>query len=117
MEKTDTTEQALLTNHKLKPQVRSRPSESTTLATKFFIYCSAFAIRMQRDRGLAEASVVQYICALSRRHISQHMEARDRLIYTELPRGYLACTQLDRMRRSGKLCDVRILLSSPEFEC
>uniref|UniRef100_A0A5K3F156 Secreted protein n=1 Tax=Mesocestoides corti TaxID=53468 RepID=A0A5K3F156_MESCO len=40
--KTSTTEQALLTNHKPEPQLKRLPSESTTLATPFIIYCSSF---------------------------------------------------------------------------
>uniref|UniRef100_A0A5K3FIT3 Uncharacterized protein n=1 Tax=Mesocestoides corti TaxID=53468 RepID=A0A5K3FIT3_MESCO len=67
MKKTATTERALLTNHKPETQVRRRPPESITLATPLIIYCSSFAIGSQRNRGLAEASVVQNVCALRRR--------------------------------------------------
>uniref|UniRef100_A0A5K3G2Y1 Ovule protein n=1 Tax=Mesocestoides corti TaxID=53468 RepID=A0A5K3G2Y1_MESCO len=57
-----------LTNQKPEKIIRRRPSKSTTLASPFIIYCSSFAIRTQRDQELAEASVVQYVCALIRRH-------------------------------------------------
>uniref|UniRef100_A0A5K3EXV7 Uncharacterized protein n=1 Tax=Mesocestoides corti TaxID=53468 RepID=A0A5K3EXV7_MESCO len=68
MNKTGTTEQALLTNHKPEPQVKRLPSEFTTLATPLIILSSSHAIGTQRDSGLAESSVVQYVCALTSRH-------------------------------------------------
>uniref|UniRef100_A0A5K3G1U9 RES domain-containing protein n=1 Tax=Mesocestoides corti TaxID=53468 RepID=A0A5K3G1U9_MESCO len=43
--------------------------------------------------------------------------AWDRLTYAGQPRGYLACAPLDRLRRLGKLCDVRMLASSSDIEC
>uniref|UniRef100_A0A5K3FGV0 Uncharacterized protein n=1 Tax=Mesocestoides corti TaxID=53468 RepID=A0A5K3FGV0_MESCO len=64
-----------VTNRKPEPQVRRRPSESTTLATSTTLYSclslvgcitSSHAIGTQGDCGLAEASVVQYVCALIR---------------------------------------------------
>uniref|UniRef100_A0A5K3FWT4 Ovule protein n=1 Tax=Mesocestoides corti TaxID=53468 RepID=A0A5K3FWT4_MESCO len=75
MKKTGTTEQALLTNHNPEPHVRRRLSESATPATLPIIYCCSFmsfsvgclsssrVIGTQRDIGLAETSVVQYVCA------------------------------------------------------
>uniref|UniRef100_A0A5K3F6M8 Frizzled/Smoothened transmembrane domain-containing protein n=1 Tax=Mesocestoides corti TaxID=53468 RepID=A0A5K3F6M8_MESCO len=42
MNKTGTTEQASLTNHKTEPHVRHLPSESTTLATPLIIYYTSF---------------------------------------------------------------------------
>uniref|UniRef100_A0A5K3FRJ2 Uncharacterized protein n=1 Tax=Mesocestoides corti TaxID=53468 RepID=A0A5K3FRJ2_MESCO len=42
MNKTGTTEQTLLTNHKPEPQVRLLPSESTTVAMPLIIYCTSF---------------------------------------------------------------------------
>uniref|UniRef100_A0A5K3EY89 Uncharacterized protein n=1 Tax=Mesocestoides corti TaxID=53468 RepID=A0A5K3EY89_MESCO len=39
MKKTGTTEQALLTNHKPEPHVRSCPSETSTLAKPITICC------------------------------------------------------------------------------
>uniref|UniRef100_A0A5K3FXF9 Frizzled/Smoothened transmembrane domain-containing protein n=1 Tax=Mesocestoides corti TaxID=53468 RepID=A0A5K3FXF9_MESCO len=42
MNNTGATEQALLTNHKPEPHVRSLPSQSTTLATPLIIYCTSF---------------------------------------------------------------------------
>uniref|UniRef100_A0A5K3EQF7 G_PROTEIN_RECEP_F1_2 domain-containing protein n=1 Tax=Mesocestoides corti TaxID=53468 RepID=A0A5K3EQF7_MESCO len=36
-----TTEQALLTNHKTRQYIRRFPSEFTTLAVLFLIYCSS----------------------------------------------------------------------------
>uniref|UniRef100_A0A5K3FWY5 Transposase n=1 Tax=Mesocestoides corti TaxID=53468 RepID=A0A5K3FWY5_MESCO len=58
----------LLTNHKPGPHVRRRQSESTTLATPVGCISSSHAIGTQRDRGLPEASLVEYVCALIRRH-------------------------------------------------
>uniref|UniRef100_A0A5K3F3A6 ULP_PROTEASE domain-containing protein n=1 Tax=Mesocestoides corti TaxID=53468 RepID=A0A5K3F3A6_MESCO len=75
-----TTEQALLTNNNPEPYFRHRPSESTTLPTRLIMYCPLFvsssdwlhiflACHWITDRQeLAEASVVQYVCALVRRH-------------------------------------------------
>uniref|UniRef100_A0A5K3ER02 Secreted protein n=1 Tax=Mesocestoides corti TaxID=53468 RepID=A0A5K3ER02_MESCO len=60
----------LLTNHKPEPHVERRPSESTTLATLLIIFCSPFATGTKRDKGLAEASAVQYVCALVRCYTS-----------------------------------------------
>uniref|UniRef100_A0A5K3FEK2 Uncharacterized protein n=1 Tax=Mesocestoides corti TaxID=53468 RepID=A0A5K3FEK2_MESCO len=57
-----------LTNHKPEPRVRHRPSESAPLAGPLIIYFSSHAIGSQRDRGLAEASMIKYVCALRRRH-------------------------------------------------
>uniref|UniRef100_A0A5K3FFK3 Uncharacterized protein n=1 Tax=Mesocestoides corti TaxID=53468 RepID=A0A5K3FFK3_MESCO len=42
MERTGTTEQALMTNHRPEPHVRRLPSESPTLATPLIIYCASF---------------------------------------------------------------------------
>uniref|UniRef100_A0A5K3FV40 Secreted protein n=1 Tax=Mesocestoides corti TaxID=53468 RepID=A0A5K3FV40_MESCO len=65
--KTGTTEQALLTNQKPEPHIRHLPSEPTMLATPLIIYCSgpcpslvgclpfSHSIGSQRDTGLAEA--------------------------------------------------------------
>uniref|UniRef100_A0A5K3FPG4 Ovule protein n=1 Tax=Mesocestoides corti TaxID=53468 RepID=A0A5K3FPG4_MESCO len=58
----------LLTNHKPEPHVRCRPSKSTALVTPLIIYCFSFVTGTQRDRGLAEASVVQYVYVLIRRY-------------------------------------------------
>uniref|UniRef100_A0A5K3FUA3 Ovule protein n=1 Tax=Mesocestoides corti TaxID=53468 RepID=A0A5K3FUA3_MESCO len=75
--KTGKTEQALLTNYKPEPHIRSGSSEPTTLATPLNIYCTSFVsfsgwlpIFLQRDRGSAEANVVQYASALIRRYTS-----------------------------------------------
>uniref|UniRef100_A0A5K3F4X2 Uncharacterized protein n=1 Tax=Mesocestoides corti TaxID=53468 RepID=A0A5K3F4X2_MESCO len=40
IKKAGTTEQALLTNHKAKPNVRHHPSESATLAEQFILHSS-----------------------------------------------------------------------------
>uniref|UniRef100_A0A5K3FJC2 Glycolipid transfer protein domain-containing protein n=1 Tax=Mesocestoides corti TaxID=53468 RepID=A0A5K3FJC2_MESCO len=75
MKKTGTTEEALLTNHKPETHVRRRPSESTmwlhrSLYTAFKsclslvdFLSSLCATGTQRNRELAEASVVKYNCA------------------------------------------------------
>uniref|UniRef100_A0A5K3FTW6 Uncharacterized protein n=1 Tax=Mesocestoides corti TaxID=53468 RepID=A0A5K3FTW6_MESCO len=57
-----------LTNHKPEQCVRRHPSMSTTLATPTIIYHSLHAIRTHREKRLAEASVVHYVCALLRRY-------------------------------------------------
>uniref|UniRef100_A0A5K3EKB5 Protein NDRG3 n=1 Tax=Mesocestoides corti TaxID=53468 RepID=A0A5K3EKB5_MESCO len=55
-------------NRKPESHVRRRPSESTTLTTPLIIYHFSNAIGTQRDRELAEASVVQNVRALIRRY-------------------------------------------------
>uniref|UniRef100_A0A5K3G077 Uncharacterized protein n=1 Tax=Mesocestoides corti TaxID=53468 RepID=A0A5K3G077_MESCO len=79
---TGKTDKALLANHKPEPYVRRRPSESTTRLLRRSLYTasqtclslvgcpsSSHAIGTQRAGGLAEASVVQYVCTLTRRYI------------------------------------------------
>uniref|UniRef100_A0A5K3F5G3 Uncharacterized protein n=1 Tax=Mesocestoides corti TaxID=53468 RepID=A0A5K3F5G3_MESCO len=78
--KTGTTEQALLTNHKSEPHVKRLPSESATLATPPIIYCTSSVsfsgwlliflacYWIAERQRLAEAGVVQYVCALIRRY-------------------------------------------------
>uniref|UniRef100_A0A5K3G0V9 Secreted protein n=1 Tax=Mesocestoides corti TaxID=53468 RepID=A0A5K3G0V9_MESCO len=71
--KTGTTEKALLTIHKPEPHVRSRPSESTTLATPLIMYCTSvvsFSGWLPIFLACQRASVVQYVSALRRRHIT-----------------------------------------------
>uniref|UniRef100_A0A5K3FSI8 Uncharacterized protein n=1 Tax=Mesocestoides corti TaxID=53468 RepID=A0A5K3FSI8_MESCO len=80
MKKTGATVRALLTNHEPEPHVRRLPSESTTLATPLIIYCSSFVsysgwllmflARHQNAEGhrIGCGQVVQYVCALIRRH-------------------------------------------------
>uniref|UniRef100_A0A5K3FY79 Uncharacterized protein n=1 Tax=Mesocestoides corti TaxID=53468 RepID=A0A5K3FY79_MESCO len=41
MNRTGTTEQVLLTNHKPEPHIRRHPPESASLATPLCIYCSS----------------------------------------------------------------------------
>uniref|UniRef100_A0A5K3G323 Secreted protein n=1 Tax=Mesocestoides corti TaxID=53468 RepID=A0A5K3G323_MESCO len=82
--KTGTTELALLTNRKPEPHVRRLPSESTTMATQLNIYCSSvmsfsgwlliFLARHWKTerRRIGCGQVVQYVCALIRRHTTPH---------------------------------------------
>uniref|UniRef100_A0A5K3EVJ3 Kinesin motor domain-containing protein n=1 Tax=Mesocestoides corti TaxID=53468 RepID=A0A5K3EVJ3_MESCO len=80
MRKTGTTDRALLTIHMPEPNVRHRRSESTTLAahtllTDFqtclslvgFLFSSR-SVGSQRDRGMAKASMIHYVCALKIRY-------------------------------------------------
>uniref|UniRef100_A0A5K3F877 Uncharacterized protein n=1 Tax=Mesocestoides corti TaxID=53468 RepID=A0A5K3F877_MESCO len=80
MNKTGTTEQALLTIHKPEPHVRRCPSESTTLARPLIVYCTSFVSfsgwlvtfpacywKAERYR-VGCGQVAQYVCALIRRH-------------------------------------------------
>uniref|UniRef100_A0A5K3G0V7 PINIT domain-containing protein n=1 Tax=Mesocestoides corti TaxID=53468 RepID=A0A5K3G0V7_MESCO len=70
-------EQALLTNHKPEPRFRWHPSKSFTLAELPIMYCSSTARRLAEDSpggtlkrtktGLADLTVIQYVCALVRR--------------------------------------------------
>uniref|UniRef100_A0A5K3ET48 FSH1 domain-containing protein n=1 Tax=Mesocestoides corti TaxID=53468 RepID=A0A5K3ET48_MESCO len=78
--KTGATEQALLTNHRLEPQIRRLPSESNTLATPLIIYCTSvvsfsgwllifLACHWNTERHrIGCGQVVQHVCALIRRH-------------------------------------------------
>uniref|UniRef100_A0A5K3G2W5 Ovule protein n=1 Tax=Mesocestoides corti TaxID=53468 RepID=A0A5K3G2W5_MESCO len=75
-----TTEQALLTNQKLESHVRRLPSESTTLGSPLIIYCTSvvsfsnwlliFLACHWNTEGhrISCSQVVQYVCALIRRH-------------------------------------------------
>uniref|UniRef100_A0A5K3FZL3 Uncharacterized protein n=1 Tax=Mesocestoides corti TaxID=53468 RepID=A0A5K3FZL3_MESCO len=72
IKKTGTIDQASLTSHNPEPHVRRSPSESIKLAAPPFIYHFSnvsvsgwlpIILACQSDRGLAEARVVQYVCA------------------------------------------------------
>uniref|UniRef100_A0A5K3FAN7 Frizzled/Smoothened transmembrane domain-containing protein n=1 Tax=Mesocestoides corti TaxID=53468 RepID=A0A5K3FAN7_MESCO len=85
MKRTGTTEQALLTNHKPEPHVRRPPSESTTLATSFILYCSSFvsfsgwlliflACHWNTERHRIGCDQMgQQVCALIRRHTTVYI--------------------------------------------
>uniref|UniRef100_A0A5K3FUH6 TMEM132D_N domain-containing protein n=1 Tax=Mesocestoides corti TaxID=53468 RepID=A0A5K3FUH6_MESCO len=76
MNKTGTTEQALLTNHKPEAHARRLPSESPTLATTIIICCSLvvsfsgwllifLACHWNSERHrICCGQVVQHVCAL-----------------------------------------------------
>uniref|UniRef100_A0A5K3FCN9 TMEM184B n=1 Tax=Mesocestoides corti TaxID=53468 RepID=A0A5K3FCN9_MESCO len=78
------TEQALLTNQKPEPRVRSLPSESTTLGSPLIIYCTSvvsffgwllifLACHWIAERhGISCGQVVQHVCALIRCHTTPH---------------------------------------------
>uniref|UniRef100_A0A5K3FLW2 Uncharacterized protein n=1 Tax=Mesocestoides corti TaxID=53468 RepID=A0A5K3FLW2_MESCO len=78
MNKTGTTEQALLTNHKPEQQVGHLPSESTTLATPLNMYSSSsfsgwlhifLACHWNaEEHRIGRGQAVQYVCAPRRRH-------------------------------------------------
>uniref|UniRef100_A0A5K3FPY3 Uncharacterized protein n=1 Tax=Mesocestoides corti TaxID=53468 RepID=A0A5K3FPY3_MESCO len=74
MKETGTTEEAILTNHKPESDVnrlQSPPLHTASHTCLPLVGCrsSSHVIRSQRDKGLAEASVVQYTCALIRRYM------------------------------------------------
>uniref|UniRef100_A0A5K3G3L6 PDDEXK_1 domain-containing protein n=1 Tax=Mesocestoides corti TaxID=53468 RepID=A0A5K3G3L6_MESCO len=48
MNETGATERALMTNHEPEPQVRRRPCEYTTLATRRIVYCPWLAVYLYR---------------------------------------------------------------------